>query len=125
METKSPRSLPNGPIDCEELLSRCMGRMELMERMLTSFRDNAESDVDALLDAIESGDKQELARIAHKLKGTSLTVSARSLADTADRLQEVAVRDAEDSLSDFACELKREYDSVSSHLTLLLSGGAF
>lgn len=127
METYCEKRCDQPPIDLDSLLQRCMGRLELMERMLASFTDNAAADIDELTHAIERSDSAEVARIAHKLKGTSLTVSAVPLAKVADQLHHVASHDlpVEDrpDLKQFSPDLAAEYQSIIEHLNNLRAGG--
>ena len=74
-------------LDWNALLHRCMGRTDLADRVVAQYRQNLEASSDAIRRAVESADTDEIARLAHRLKGTSLTVSASAVADAAACLE--------------------------------------
>lgn len=104
-------------IDYQALLDRCMGRIELMERLLANFQTAAAQEIADISAAIAELDSVQLQTHAHKLKGIALTVSAPSLANVADELCEAAGDGNRDSeLAELFCQLSTEFESVIEQL---------
>jgi HPt (histidine-containing phosphotransfer) domain-containing protein len=56
-----------------------LGNLNLVERVLSKFSTQLDADVDALEEAYRSGDTETFALVAHRIKGMSANVEARSL----------------------------------------------
>ncbi len=78
-------------IDYAALLKRCMGRVELMARILSRFRVVVTQEIAQLGEALEQADQELVLACAHRLKGTCLTASANSLAQLAEQLHRTGV----------------------------------
>ena len=105
-------------INWETLKSRCIGRLDLVEKALNRFQNSLADDLHSLEEAVETLDSQEVARIAHRIKGTSLTVSADRLAGFAMHLERRAEEDLsydEESLADIRDECCRLSQLISQH----------
>ncbi|MEW4563088.1 Hpt domain-containing protein [Bremerella sp. JC770] len=105
-------------INWETLKSRCIGRLDLVEKALHRFQGSLEDDLQSLEEALETLNSQEVARIAHRIKGTSLTVSAERLAGFAMHLERQAEEELdydEVSLTDFRDECCRLSRIISQH----------
>ena len=103
-------------INWEALKWRCIGRLDLVEKALNRFHDALGQDLKDLETAMEALDSTEVARIAHRIKGTSLTVSADRLAEHALDLEKKAEgnsQDYEESLSDIRDECCRLSEIIS------------
>ncbi len=120
MNMRSVRYPCNAPIDREELLNRCMGRPDLMDRILSSFQARVDDDIECLIDCIQQGDAEAVAALAHKLKGASLTVSALPLAQVAGQLHALACDSAGPEMNNYAPKLLDEYNRILE----LLNAGA-
>jgi HPt (histidine-containing phosphotransfer) domain-containing protein len=66
-------------LDLEALKERCMGNLALVERVLAKFTGQLDTDLDALERAIETNNADQAAQLAHRIKGTAGSVSARHL----------------------------------------------
>lgn len=107
-------------INWETLKSRCIGRLDLVEKALNRFQDSLVDDLQSLEEAMETLNTQEVARIAHRIKGTSLTVSADRLAGFAMHLERQAEEDLdydEEALADIRDECCRLSQLISQHRT--------
>lgn len=105
-------------INWETLKSRCVGRLDLVEKALNRFQDALEGDLQSLEEAVETLNSEEVARIAHRIKGTSLTVSADRLAGFALNLERQVEEDSnydEASLADIRDECCRLSELISQH----------
>ena len=74
----------------DELLERCMGNIEFAERVLSKFLDRFDEDLDELERGVESENSEEIARVAHRLKGASANVGAPGLRDRAAAVESLA-----------------------------------
>lgn len=77
----------NDPIACDELLRRCVGNATLLHRVLKKFVVQVAVDVDSLAAAIVRKDLTETSRLAHKVRGTSLSVSALEMSRIAREIE--------------------------------------
>ncbi|HEX3722054.1 MAG TPA: Hpt domain-containing protein, partial [Nitrolancea sp.] len=65
--------------DREELLHRCMGSLELAERLLNRFEQRFPLEMGEIETSWKAGDASTLARITHRLKGAAANIAAPSL----------------------------------------------
>ncbi len=100
------------PIELDAFLARCLGRVDLMERMLASFRAGVHSDCKQLQEAVAHRDLERVAQLAHKLKGASATVSAKPLSQIAAQFEDLARFGDPHQIDDCASELFQELDRV-------------
>jgi HPt (histidine-containing phosphotransfer) domain-containing protein len=92
-------------------------------RLLDKFLKNAETQVKAMNDAIQAGNLQRLAKIAHPLKSAARTVGAFALGDLCERI-EVAATAKDSSVSfaltmDLSCTFDRVKGLIHAHLDTL------
>ncbi len=70
-------------IHLEELLERCLGKESLVQRVLKAFRESGRQPHDAIAEALEAGDLEAAARLAHGLKGSAANLAAEGLRQAA------------------------------------------
>ncbi len=87
---KALAEFSDAPIQCEQLLERCMGNAELMRQILGSFREQLTSLTEEISKAVKADDPVNLARVAHTLKGASATLSAGEMKKIAEKLENIA-----------------------------------
>ena len=92
-------------IDVNDALKRVGGNMNLYKRLLAHFA--AENHIDPLNDVLESGDKEEAARLIHTLKGVAANLSLIKLMSVSAEL-ELKIKNDLDHSECFA-ELKQVY----------------
>lgn len=90
---------PESPINGNELVNRWGNDTEFTNRLIGEFCKQAKLHLDALEQAIDAGDSEEIARRAHTLVGSSGYVAADAFGDVASRLE----REAQDGAIDL-CE---------------------
>ncbi len=100
-------------LDMEELLSRCMGRGDLLEKLLANFDEYLMPQVSELEQAVQVNDAEQVRAIAHRMKGAALTVSARALSQSAERLEACMRLPAPDRTADCLDEVLRECERLS------------
>lgn len=86
-----PNRFDESPLlDAEELFARCMGNLEFAERLLNKFQGRLDEDIVQLEAALHAQDAETVARIAHRIKGASANVAARSLRQRAATIEQLA-----------------------------------
>ncbi|NLF08409.1 MAG: Hpt domain-containing protein [Pirellulaceae bacterium] len=75
-------------LNLDELQNRCMGNFDLVRRILSKFQTRFPEDMAEMQAALGDGNTDQLARIAHRLKGTAASVSAKGLARAAAGLED-------------------------------------
>lgn len=106
----------NNPIECNELLERCLGNSMLVQRVLKKFVDQVGTDLDLLITAIAGQDVTESIRLAHKVRGTSLSVSALEMSKIAHNIELLAETANEGDLLTLAVDLAKERGRVFDFL---------
>jgi two-component system, sensor histidine kinase and response regulator len=67
------------PLDRRQLINRCLGRIELAERLIASFQTRFPNEAGQIERALAEGDEPNLVRLIHQLKGAAANVSAPAL----------------------------------------------
>ena len=96
-------------IDVEDALKRIGGNMELYKKLLGRFV--AGNNVDALENALLSGDMEESARLTHTLKGVSANLSLNEIRSASINLEK-AIKDGTDFSGHFT-RLRRAFDTTA------------
>ena len=97
-------------LDLDELKARCLGNMDLVERVLSKLNDQVDKDLEELERAAAAGNAEDVAQFAHRIKGVAASVSARSLFESAAAVEEQALAN---SLSEIPTHLHRLRDDRS------------
>lgn len=88
--TSSAVALHELPLDYAQLVRRCMGKVELADRLLNSFEQRFPLELAEIESCLTAGDVVRLTRLMHQLKGTVANVSANVLHTIVSHLEEVA-----------------------------------
>jgi two-component system sensor histidine kinase/response regulator len=78
---------PTAIIDRPSLLKRCLGKAELADKLLLKLHTRLGSDLYEIKTAVDSGDCEQVARGAHRLKGAAANLSAEALRAAAAELE--------------------------------------
>jgi PAS domain S-box-containing protein len=109
-------------LDIRQLWNRCSGNRSFIEHILGRFTEKARDTVDDLCRSAEGGHAEDVARLAHNLKGASRSVAASRLGDAVAEL-EVAARDRQcDALTELCNRVTCELDSCEQAIELLFNG---
>jgi HPt (histidine-containing phosphotransfer) domain-containing protein len=85
------RSDSNGEVlDWKELCDRCMGNLELVERVLNKFEDRLPVELAELERVLEMEDAATIALVAHRIRGSSSNVSATGLQEAASEIEDLS-----------------------------------
>lgn len=102
----------HNPVDVNDLLGRCLGRLDLAERILQKFQCALEKDVRELEEAVRTTNTAEIAQLAHRIKGASLAVSAYKLIDCAQSIEKSAAASRMDEIPIYFARLKEESSRI-------------
>lgn len=102
------------PINTEELLARCLGRAELMEKLLANFDEVLGPQINQLELAVQICDAPQIKTIAHRIKGAALTVSARDLSKCAEKLEISAANPHSEDSANCLEDVLRECERLSA-----------
>lgn len=102
------------PVDLDELHDRCLGRSDLVQKVLADFQDFLTAQLQELDAAFATEDLTKLQATAHRLKGASLTVSARVLSQCAHRLQSLAAAECTEEIKACINNLRAEATRLDS-----------
>jgi len=100
------------PIDYDELLGRCVGRPDLVAKVLDNFANLLTPQLEQMEQAAALPDLVKLRTLAHRLKGGSLTVSAHRLGKLAHRLETTAEEGSSTDVANCLNELRAEGDRL-------------
>jgi HPt (histidine-containing phosphotransfer) domain-containing protein len=88
-----PQELPtqeSAPIDVRELLERCMGNIDLAERVLSKLESQFQADITELERAYSEKNDKRIASVAHRLKGSAANIAAHDLQKCAAEIEDLA-----------------------------------
>jgi HPt (histidine-containing phosphotransfer) domain-containing protein len=109
------RHEPDGasaPIDFDELLGRCVGRRDFVDKVIDNFATYLPKQLDQMEQAAAQPDNLKVRTLAHQLKGGSLTVSAHRLGKLAHRLETTAEEGSSTDVANCLNELRAEADRL-------------
>ena len=101
-----------------------MGNIELVNRVLKKFQTRFPEELAEIKKALESGDSERIARVAHRVKGTSASVSASSLAQTAGEIEDLSRAGRTTEIPAQIELLHGEWEKCRYEAVRLLSDGA-
>jgi HPt (histidine-containing phosphotransfer) domain-containing protein len=107
------------PIDFDDLVERCLGNLDFVDRVLTRFQAQFDGDFRRLQDACQASDPTEIARVAHLLKGFATSVPARTLQQVAGRIENLGRTAQLDDIPGHLDILENEWTRFVDHATLL------
>lgn len=63
----------------EQLIHRCLGKIDLVQRVLDRFLETVDHDLDSLSGAARDQDHVAMAKTAHRVKGSAASIAAHRL----------------------------------------------
>lgn len=103
-------------IDLEALKSRCLGNVDLVQRVLKKFSAQLNCDLAELERAARMGDVESFALVAHRVKGMSANVEARQLNRRAAAAEQCALARVISELPECLEQLRQEHTRVMEAL---------
>jgi HPt (histidine-containing phosphotransfer) domain-containing protein len=111
----APRE-PSPPLDRRQLINRCLGRIELAERLIASFQTRFPNEAGQIERALSEGDEPNLIRLIHQLKGASANVSAPMLHALLTRMEQSARGGDRQAVAASMSELYDAWDQLKHYL---------
>ncbi len=105
------------PLDLSALAELTGGDKSAEREILANFRHSNRDDTAALKAAAAAGDMSRLKYMAHRIKGASLTIGARNLADACERFEHVGrAAEEEEALASAKAAFSRESARLDAFL---------
>jgi len=76
-------------LDLHGLCDRCMGNLELVERVLDKFEQRLPEELAELEQVLRTGDAAKIALVAHRIKGNASNISAAGLQEAAAEIEDL------------------------------------
>lgn len=93
-----------------ELLARCAGQRDLVRRVLSMYVGQMDADIPELLNKIQNGESDEVAQLAHRMKGASANVVAEELRVIAADVEKCARESRLDHAQDCVNQLEVKWN---------------
>jgi HPt (histidine-containing phosphotransfer) domain-containing protein len=111
-------------LDVDGLINRCMGNIELAQRVLEKFQQRLPEELAELESALERGNTDEVARVAHRLRGSSASVSAEGIMQAAAEVEDVSREGRAKDIPVCLEHLRKEWQRYLDHPVALSASGA-
>jgi len=108
---------PAPPLDRRQLINRCLGRIELAERLITSFQTRFPNEAGQIERCLAEGDEQNLVRLIHQLKGAAANVSAPALHALLTKMEQSAREGNRQAVVEAMSELYGAWEHLKRFLT--------
>ncbi len=105
-------------LDLDSLKMRCLGNIDLVERVLSKFTGQLDQDLEALEEAIRTCNAEQAAHLAHRIKGIAASVSAQSLFNNAATTEQRALDRNVSELPDQLDLLRRDRSRLAEYVRL-------
>jgi len=107
--------------DYELALERTMGREDLLIRVLNAYLKDTPHLVERIALAVDESNMQEIAFLAHTIKGASLNISARQLSETSALIESDAKKGDDQHIAKAVRQLELQSAELFSTLTKFTS----
>lgn len=108
-------------LDVDRLRNRCMGNMDLVQRVLNQFQKKIPEELAELERAISSRDTEQIARVAHRIKGTSANMSAERLQRAATEIETLGRLGQASDVPPLLAALRDEWEKCLEYASTLLA----
>jgi two-component system, sensor histidine kinase and response regulator len=130
-ESSTPKAVPasdkkegdhsTAVLDYDEALKQCVDDAELVERLFRKLLEEASRMQTAMEQALQANQPEELAKIAHRLKGAVATVAARRCYATAAALEAEARKPDMEKAKELYGVLRSDIDTLRTAIEQVLS----
>ena len=97
------------PIALDELADRCLGQLDFIQRVLTSFAGRFEDDLAQLRKELCDGNTTNVATLAHRMKGACGNTAAHELCRQMAQIEELAREERLDEIPSCIDSLEEEW----------------
>ena len=115
---QTPRASYYEVLDLDGLCNRCMGNIDLVQQVLEKFQQRLPQELAEMERLLALQDVEQITRMAHRIKGTSATVSAQGVHRAAAEVEDLGragrVTDIPTSLARLRSQWERYVECVST-----------
>ncbi len=98
----------NGSIDRAQLLERCLGIESFADKLASAFIASLPGEREGLRKAVDSADWPQVAKFAHRLRGSASNLCANGLSAAAESVEKAARNALSDSVISLIEEVEAE-----------------
>jgi HPt (histidine-containing phosphotransfer) domain-containing protein len=109
-EQKAPEIL-----DYDALIDRCLGNIDLVERLLNKLQTCIPQDIEKVEKAFALQDAGQVASIAHRLKGATANVAARGLNRLAEEIENLGKSGTLQEMPSLIEQLHQEWERFKNY----------
>jgi HPt (histidine-containing phosphotransfer) domain-containing protein len=110
---RAAEHFPSAVLDLEGLRNRCLGNIDLVQRVLKTFQERIPEEMATMEKAFKRNDAEQIARVAHRVKGSSASVSAEALVRAAAEVEDVS---RAGRVADIPASIKHLHDEWEKYL---------
>ena len=103
------------PLDIEQLHRRCMGRIELVDRLLASFEKRFPLELMEIEEALNPLDEPRLLQLVHRLKGAAANISAPLLHGVIEQMESAIRAGQQGAAEHFVSRLQHEWERFTEY----------
>ncbi len=103
---------------------RCLGNIDFVQRVLEKFQQRLPEELAELERLLQLGETEQLARVAHRIKGTSANVSAPGLFQAAANIEALGRSGRMADIPRGIAHLRTEWEGYLSHVSTLFAMAA-
>lgn len=118
-EESSP-TLDQDVFSYDLLLKRLMGDSNVVNMILRTYLEDSPPQVDELKKSLRTGDYNNAAKLAHKLKGAAANIQARNLRDTLLEIELSCKNTSPSKGEEFAQKLERDFSNLLKNISTCL-----
>jgi HPt (histidine-containing phosphotransfer) domain-containing protein len=107
-------------LDYDALIERCMGNLNLAHRLLERCQTHLPQEIDEVEKALEQQDADQVACLAHRLKGATATILAQGMNQVAEEIERCGHRGCLADIPPQMERLRREWDRFRQYVGSLL-----
>lgn len=100
---------PSEPVDVDQLMHRCLGNIEFAQKVLDKFESGFGDGLEELEKLLNERNVNEMARIAHRLKGAAANAAAPTLQQIVAQVEELGRGGNVSELNECLWQLKTEW----------------
>jgi HPt (histidine-containing phosphotransfer) domain-containing protein len=107
------------PVDFDDLVDRCLGNLEFVERLLTKFHQRFGEQLEELEIASAEQDAERVALVAHRLRGESASIAAPGLSERAAEIERLGRANRVADVAGSLDALRAEWAAFTEFLSAL------
>lgn len=110
-------------IDVQDVMDRCMGNLQLANRILSRFQDGLDETLQLLESLASQNEWEQVGKRVHRLKGEAGNVGCRPMVELAARLEDACVRGQQGAAAALLAELCRAAKQFACEVASLTETG--